>query len=167
MAQCIDSNASGKVQISTILNIPQITPFAFNHHWRRTDICRYHVWGMLTNNRSSLGVWRRIGSRQGGFFLNRMSVKSSTVWYSRLTEMLWRPSEEELEVGTAMAEALRLVELASTAETQAMPLKLIPTRRLASRKAIYKIVEWVWQARQAVSQSLGNVKTRSSKIFQI
>lgn len=51
--------------------------------------------------------------------------------------MSCRLTGEGLEVGTAMAVALRLDGLVLTAETQAAPSRLTPARRVAIRKAIH------------------------------
>ena len=69
MAQGVDCYSSGKVEISSIFDVPEITAFTFHHHWRRADVGCYHVGCMLVDERGSLRVRGRIVVWEGGFFL--------------------------------------------------------------------------------------------------
>ena len=69
VTQCVDRYAGGEVEEFPVLNVPEVAPFAFDHHGRRADIGRYHIFGMLADDCSGLRVAWWIRTWERGFLL--------------------------------------------------------------------------------------------------
>lgn len=69
MTESIDGDAGGEVKIVTILGIPEIASFAFDHHWGWPDVCSNHVRSVFTELGGRWGVSRRIGIGDRCFLL--------------------------------------------------------------------------------------------------
>ena len=71
VAEGVDGYAGGEVEVFSVLNVPEVAAFAFDHHGGRADVGRYHVLGVLADDCGGLGVAGWIGVWEGGFFLYR------------------------------------------------------------------------------------------------
>jgi hypothetical protein len=56
MAERIDSNTGGEVEVFAVLNIPHIASLALLEHRWWADIGRNHVWQLLVHEAGGLGA---------------------------------------------------------------------------------------------------------------
>ncbi len=80
MAEGIDGYSGGEVEIFSVLNVPEVAAFAFDHHGRRADVSRYHVLGVLADDCGGLGIARWIRVWEGCFFLYHCELARSD-WF--------------------------------------------------------------------------------------
>ena len=59
MAERVDRDASSEIEVASILNVPEIAPFAFHYHERGPHVGCYHVRRVVIDEGGSLRVgWR-------------------------------------------------------------------------------------------------------------
>lgn len=65
----IDSNASSKVQISSVLNVPHVASLAPDEHERRAGVGLHHELFVFADQRRGDGIRGRVRVRQLGLSL--------------------------------------------------------------------------------------------------
>ena len=69
VAQRVDGDARGEVEVFPVLDVPEVAAFASDHHGRGADVGRDHVLGVLADDGGGLRIARWVGVREGGFVL--------------------------------------------------------------------------------------------------
>jgi len=69
VAEGVDGDASGKVEVPPVFNVPEVAAFAFSHHGGRTHVGRDHKRGVFAGQGGGGGVGGRVRVWEGEFFL--------------------------------------------------------------------------------------------------
>jgi len=72
VAQRVDCDAGGEVEVLSVFNVIEVTSFTLLEHWRRPNVGGHHVLQLGIYKAGGLRVRWRVGSGKRGFSLQQV-----------------------------------------------------------------------------------------------